>query len=109
MRSLRANLIRLAYEHPELREEILPLVKEAGIGHATDTLRNDIQYMMRSTQRQEHEGSSAITTAVRNAKSAGVPKKEALDAVKRAFAAIREQTERYEKFAVSEVNDLIKA
>ena len=36
MRSLRASVIRLAYENPNLRHHLLPLIKEADAAEAMD-------------------------------------------------------------------------
>lgn len=43
MSDLREQLIRLAYENPEIRDEILPLLKQAGCEKLPDALREQCE------------------------------------------------------------------
>ena len=57
-KNLREKLIRLAHENPELREHVLPLLKEASVSYLEVETINDL------TDRNDHTGAALLLCEV---------------------------------------------
>ena len=68
MSDLRNKLIRLAHSKPELRQHILPLLKQAGTWYGYIALREDLakdaKKMFQALKKKYHGGNVEITTDV---------------------------------------------
>lgn len=57
-KNLREKLIRLAYAKPELREHVLPLLKEASVSYG------DVEMINKLTDRNDHTGAALLLCQV---------------------------------------------